>query len=272
MLIYYIRAFLKTEFLEVPIKHSNSNFAGVLEYYDKKQYYCNIQKYFLFNYRGFMKRTFKFALAMLFSASLAFNFMPLLHAQEDIEDDTQEIQEEHENNDEIEYIYTENRKGDQNIRASMGPVLPLNFGNAFTSDGKLKLGGMGMLGYHYFIAKDLAVGIDIGFGFNTTIGSNVLHYVPVIGSIMWQPVIGRFEIPLTLGVGFAWETYAGYTYWPGLVLKPSVGVHYRLTPSWSIGGDIEYMFMPQFAKFWGTGDKNFFANFIGISAVVRYYF
>ncbi len=227
---------------------------------------------------GFMKHFFKTTFMFFFGFTLINVLTPLSYAQteEEPEDNTQEIQDQHENEDEIQYLYTENRKGDQYLRVGLGPMLPLNFGNPFSSDGKLKLGGMGALGYHYFIAKDLAVGIDVGFGFNATIGSNVLNYVPVIGSITYQPVLttklGIFEFPITVGVGFAWETYAGYTYWPALVVKPQLGAHYRINASWSVGVDVNYMFMPQFTKFWGTGTRNYFSNEIGIDLVARYYF
>ena len=190
----------------------------------------------------------------------------------DEDEDIQDIQEQHENADDIQFIYNSTQRGDQFIRLSLGLNMPLNFGNPFTDDGKLKLGALFNLGYHYFLNSYLAAGIDAGFGFNVTIGSNVLNYVPIMGTLTFQPSLGNFEFPLTAGVGFAWETYSNYTYWPALVLKAEAGVHYRITSSWSLGGDVGYLFMPQFTTLYGTSEKNWYGHFLGLSITGRYYF
>lgn len=165
--------------------------------------------------------------------------------------------------------------GDQNIKISLNLVAPVNFpnvGSLFGENRKMSVGGLGSLGYHYFITDKLAVGADAGFGFNVTIGNHAFNYVPVVGTVTYQPTYGNFEFPLTMGLGFAWETYIGYTYFPGLVIKPEVGVHYRFFDSWTLGGDISYTFMPQFSKLYDENAVNHFAQFLTISVAARYYF
>ena len=186
--------------------------------------------------------------------------------------ESQDVQDQHEKQDIVQFDdFPMNMAGDQFIRLSLAGNFPLSFGHPFT-DGKLRTGGMFSLGYHYFVMKDLAVGLDAGFGFHVTIGSNLFHYIPILASVTYQPCFGKFELPLSVGIGFAWETYAGNTYWPGLVIKPEAGLHYRITNSWSVGMEAAYMFMPQFAKLYGTGEKNIMGQFLSVQLVARFYF
>lgn len=175
----------------------------------------------------------------------------------------------------FEQDYIENNAGDQNIRLALGIVLPLNFPDfqsLFDSYGaQLSTGGMGTLGYHRFIAKDFAIGFDISFGFNATIGEHIFSYTPILFSATYQPVWKKLEFPLTLNLGFAWESYNNDNYFPGLVVKPEAGVHYRFNQDWSAGIEASYIFMPQFCELYGSG-KNYYGQFATISAVARYYF
>ena len=171
--------------------------------------------------------------------------------------------------------HIENKAGDQNIRLALGLVFPLNFPDIpslFETDGtQLSLGGMGSLGYHRFIAKDFALGFDVSFGFNPTIGSHIFNYVPILFSAMYQPTWNKLEFPLTLNIGFAWESYNNDNYFPGLIIQPEIGVHYRFNQDWSAGLEASYIFMPQFCELYSTGE-NYFGQFATISAVARYYF
>ena len=139
------------------------------------------------------------------------------------------------NIDEAEgFNYQMNQPGDQYLKISLGVVLPLNFpdiNSVFDDTSKLNVGGMGTLGYHYFLNHYVAIGIEAGFGYNSTIGSNIFTYVPILATVTYQPTAGRFEFPLTLGAGFGWETYLNQTYFPALIVKPEAGVHFRISPS-----------------------------------------
>lgn len=215
--------------------------------------------------RGFMKR-------FLLTICAACLFATSIFSQENLPNNP-------ENDTNSSFVQTV--RGDQYLKISLAPIFPLNFPDfpsLFVKDAhQLSIGGIGNIGYHYFLNKYFAVGADVGFGFNVTIGSHVFNYVPVIATITFQPAFKKFEFPVTLGVGFAWESYSNHNYFPGLVVKPELGVHYRLAQSWSIGGDIAYMFMPQFMtihkdKSTGYGTENIFGHFALISVSARYYF
>lgn len=172
----------------------------------------------------------------------------------------------------VEYEYKMNQPGDQFIAVSLAGSLPLSFGNVFTGNSQLSFGGIGTIGYHYFLTENFAIGADVGFGFNVTIGSNVYNYIPILATATYQPSYKHFEFPLSMGIGIATETYIGYKYFPGLVIKPEVGAFYRLTPSWSLGADASYLFLPQFAALYNDNATNILAQFITVGIAARYHF
>jgi len=104
-----------------------------------------------------------------------------------------------------------------------------------------------------------------------SLGGNIFNCVPILGTVTYTPHFKNFEFPVTLGVGMAWEMYNGKVYWPGLAVKPEFGVNYRITTGWSVGGEISYLWLPQFNKLW-SGKDNFYAQFVTASISARYYF
>ena len=192
---------------------------------------------------------------------------------DDNDDYYDENQKEHEENCDVNYIINKTRAGDQCIKISLAVNIPTNFGNPWpTKDGKLKMGGLGTIGYHYFLTDWFAVGADVGFGFNSTIGGNTFNFIPVVFCATVQPSIRNFEFPISIGVGMAYESYINKSYWPGLVIKPEVGVHYKLSQGWSVGCDVSYTVLPQLGNTWGTGKKNTYGRFVTVAACARYYF
>ena len=84
--------------------------------------------------------------------------------------------------DDISFDLGMNLPGDQYIKIALGLCLPLNFPDfesTIKGDSQLKLGGIGSLGYHYFLTSKMAIGFDVSFGFNVSIGSHVFNYVPL---------------------------------------------------------------------------------------------
>ncbi|MBQ9539108.1 MAG: hypothetical protein IJU95_07540 [Treponema sp.] len=180
-------------------------------------------------------------------------------------------QKEHERNKQVSYVFNSTRAGDQQLKITVGLGVPLSFGNPL-EDGKMKLGGYGTFGYHFFLTDWFAVGADIGFGFNPTIAGHTFNHVPTIATATLQPSIGNFEFPISVGIGAAWETYNGETYWPGLIMVGEVGARYKITQSWGVGLDASYKMMPQFARNWNTGKETTTGTFFTISACANYYF
>ena len=140
-----------------------------------------------------------------------------------------------------------------------------------TDKHQLSLGGVGTIGYHYFLTENIALGFDVGFGFNKTIGRHIFEYVPILFSATYQPVWKKLEFPLSLNIGFAWESCGTDNYFPGLAVKPEAGVHFRINESWSVGLEGSWMILPQFCEWYDTG-KNYTGHFFTLAAAARYYF
>ena len=158
---------------------------------------------------------------------------------------------------------TQNGAGDQFIALKLMPLIPLNF------DKQLSVGGALSLGYHRFLTQFIAVGADVMFAYNTTIGSNLFTVIPLTVGITFQPYIWRFEFPITLNVGAALENYLQYNYFPGLILKGEAGCFYRMNEKWSFGLECQLMYLPQW---YSDSSKNDY--YLGITATVgaRYHF
>ena len=158
---------------------------------------------------------------------------------------------------------TQNGAGDQFIALKLMPLIPLNF------DKQLAVGGALSLGYHRFLTQFIAVGADVMFAYNTTIGSNLFTVIPLTVGITFQPYIWRFEFPITLNVGAALENYLQYNYFPGLILKGEAGCFYRMNENWSFGLECQLMYLPQW---YSDSSKNDY--YLGITATVgaRYHF
>lgn len=158
---------------------------------------------------------------------------------------------------------TQNGAGDQFIALKLMPLIPLNFGK------QLSVGGALSLGYHRFLTQFIAVGADVMFAYNTTIGSNLFTVIPLTVGITFQPYVWRFEFPITLNVGAALENYLQYNYFPGLILKGEAGCFYRMNENWSFGLECQLMYLPQW---YSDSSKNDY--YLGITATVgaRYHF
>ena len=161
--------------------------------------------------------------------------------------------------------YALNGKGDQYIQISLMPSFPLNF------KGHMYVGGAAQLGYRYFLARWFALGGDITVGYHPTLGSNVFNFWPITLCATFQPTIWKFEFPITLAAGIAFETYQSRRYFPGFVLKPEIGAFFRAFESWSVGVGCDFLWMPQ----WYSGENkkyNFNGLFITASLSARYHF
>lgn len=160
-----------------------------------------------------------------------------------------------------EFIYKMNQKGDQFIKIGLMVNIPLH-----PSTTQLKVGGSGTLGYMRFLNSNLAVGGDASFAYMTTIGDNVFTCIPLMAKVMYQFTFHKFEFPITLGIGGAFQNYIGESYF-GLIIKPELGAFFRYSPDWSFGVNVGWNMMPQWTK-----DSSYFGVIMDIGATVRYHF
>ncbi|MDR1786605.1 MAG: hypothetical protein LBR23_09140 [Spirochaetaceae bacterium] len=140
---------------------------------------------------------------------------------------------------EDEFVFRANQRGDQWIKIDLAVDLPVK-----PDMTHLKPGGMGALGYQRFLNPYFAVGGDIGFAYNVTIGENIFTMLPLMVKGTVQPVFRKFEFPITAGVGVAFEKYLDKTY-AGLALRGEAGVFWRIITDWSFGLHYGIYILPQ---------------------------
>ena len=210
-----------------------------------------------------MKKILVFAaLALLLTAPL---FSQEADSNEDLPDETIV-------NEEDEFEYKLNQKGDQFLQFTIGGSLPLNFPDVksvFKGTQKLGFGGIFGLSYNYFLTDSFILGGELNFGFNNSIANHVFNYIPVMVFASYQFSKKNWEIPVKAGLGLCVENFIG-TYFPGLIGKVQAGVFYRIAPSWSLGLEGAYYLMPQFDKVYTN--NVFVGNFAGLSLSLRYHF
>ncbi len=207
---------------------------------------------------------------ILVFAALALLLTAPLFSQE--ADSNEEMPDETIVNEEDEFEYKLNQKGDMFLQFTMGGSLPLNFPDVksvFKGTQKLGFGGIFGLSFNYFLSEEFILGGELNFGFNNSIANHVFNYIPIMFFASYQFSKKNWEIPLKAGLGLCVENFIGYHY-PGLIGKVQAGVFYRLAPSWSLGLEGAYYFMPQFDKVYTN--NIFVGNFAGLSLSLRYHF
>ena len=180
---------------------------------------------------------------------------------EDVSQDTSQDESQDSYIEDEEFIYKMNQKGDQFIKVGLMVNIPLH-----PAATQLKVGGAGTLGYMRFLNSNLALGGDASFSYMTTVGKNVFTCIPLMAKVMYQFTAHKFEFPITLGIGGAFQNYIGESYF-GLIIKPEVGAFFRYSPDWSFGVNVGWNMMPQWTK-----DSSYFGVIMDIGATVRYHF
>jgi hypothetical protein len=131
---------------------------------------------------------------------------------------------------------------------------------------QLKVGGSGTLGYMRFLNSNFAIGGDASFAYMTTLGKNIFTCIPLMIKAMYQFTFHKFEFPITLGIGGAFENYIEDSYF-GIIIKPELGIFYRHSPDWSFGANIGWNMMPQWTK-----NSSYFGVIMDIGVTARYHF
>lgn len=164
-------------------------------------------------------------------------------------------------NSDDNFVYKANQKGDQYAKLSLSVDLPIR-------PTQLNIGGSGSLGYGYAITDNIFVGGDVSFAYSTTIGSNVMYFIPFMARFTYQFVAGKFEFPLSLGFGGAIQSYIDRTYF-GMILHPEIGAYYRFSSDWSFGLSAGAFIIPQIYK---KSSNNYVGVISNISLGVKYHF
>jgi hypothetical protein len=177
-----------------------------------------------------------------------------------------------------EFFFETFSKGDMVLNLNAGVIFPMAFSVGDTSQYDPPVGGAGRLSFSYFLSSHLFVGFDVLQGmFAPTIGEHMLYLVPMGPHIGYEWTAGRFEFPLSLTVGWAWESYLEHLYF-GFFAKPQLSVLFRVFNNWSFGLTGAWWFVPQ----WGAQKMNdngdlvkggdAVGNFFELTLMAQYHF
>ncbi len=161
---------------------------------------------------------------------------------------------------EEDYVFKMNQPGDWFIKVSVNGGFPIQ-------PNTMKFGLDLNLGFCYFFTDFFALGGDVAFAYNPTVGEKVFYCIPFMTQAVFQYTIGKFEIPLFLGFGGAIERHNSNFYF-GMIIKPEIGLFYRINPDWSIGATAGASIMPQWYK---NPEYNYTGYILDAGVSVRYH-
>lgn len=137
--------------------------------------------------------------------------------------------------------------GDQIFGISAGgyfPLLLINPNTGTQGSPNQDIGGQVALQWNIYLNSFLSVGVETAYIFSNTPNDRTLSVWPIAIQISFAPRIGPFLIPIHFDVGIILDFYQGATQ-PSLLLRGGVGVYWFFDPSWAVGLDAEYYFVPQ---------------------------
>jgi hypothetical protein len=85
----------------------------------------------------------------------------------------------------------------------------------------------------------------------------------------YQFTVGKFEFPVSVGIGMVWHRYLSFGYY-GMYLKGGGSAFYRLFPNWSFGVNTNWYWYPQWIR--GDSSQNVYGNMLDITISARYHF
>lgn len=162
---------------------------------------------------------------------------------------------------ETDFVYKPNQKGDQFVRLNLALEAPVQ-------PEQLKFGGTGTLSYGMFVTDSINLSGKMSFAYTTTIGGNIFYFIPFTICAQYQLLYGNFEVPLSIEIGGALQSYIDRLYF-GFVAKPEAGLFYRISPDWSVGAYAGMYIMPQW---YSDPEYNYTGYISDIGLGVRYHF
>jgi len=167
-------------------------------------------------------------------------------------------------------------KGDQTFSINISWVKPLFFvdGQKGYLDSNMGMGGgMGALGYTYFLNAHFFIGGELSGMFSATEGKNMYFIIPIGIRAGYQFVLKRFEFPFSLMIGIAPQTHSQLSYF-GFFSKITGSAFFRFNSEWSFGLNTGFWWVPQWTEKTRNEYKNISINgfFWELGLGARYHF
>jgi hypothetical protein len=108
--------------------------------------------------------------------------------------------------------------GSQMFTFRLGPVVPTFIYQpvqdslvTFPDEMRMQIGGYGSIRYQGFLNSTMAIGGELGYLFAFDRGSELFTSVPMQAKLTYIPLQGTFELPLSIGLGIAYNSYTDET-------------------------------------------------------------
>lgn len=106
------------------------------------------------------------------------------------------------------------------------------------------IGGYGSIDYEVFLNSKISIGGEVGYQFNRCTNERLFTQVPLLFRATYVPLQGRFELPISLGVGFNYLSYNDKSMF-ALSFSLNVGARFFFTDNWGIGLKSGINFVPE---------------------------
>ena len=163
-------------------------------------------------------------------------------------------------------------KGDQMFFFTGSLFIPLFFnfsdGTVVSANNQLSLGGMGSLKWSAFLNPRMSLGVELAGTFTFTPNRNVHALIPITAEFMYFFRKYPFDFPVGIGAGVVFNKLENQLYF-GPMLKPGASVFWNITPSWAIGLNVKYWWVPEI---YFNDKPSGFGNFLETSLSGVYHF
>ncbi len=163
--------------------------------------------------------------------------------------------------------------GDQFLSVSAGFIIPLffhSFGGG-NSETNLSLGGLTAFQWNAYLTSFFRLGIEISPSFTLSPNKKPLLMLPITIKSTFVFNAGRFEFPVSLGLGINVIRYRDWKH-VDLIIKPGAGAFFRFNANWGLGVNVVYWMSFQPVTKYQPSNQARMGNFLEITPCLTYHF
>ena len=131
----------------------------------------------------------------------------------------------------------------------------------------INIGGFGSIDYEVFTNSKIAIGGEIGYQFNYCTDEVLFTQVPMCFKVSYVPVQGKFEIPISLGVGLSYMSYNEKSIMSPMTMA-TIGFRFFPTENWGFG--LKSGIKATFELYAGNSDRIGIGTFIPVHIFASY--
>ena len=136
----------------------------------------------------------------------------------------------------------------------------------------LTLGGSLALTVATYLTPNINVGLEVAGSLAWDIYELGFFLVPILAKGAYVFSTPELEVPVSVGLGAAIMRLGQETTGASLLLRPGVGVLWRATATWSLGGSLEYWLAWELLPQTISAEQQLLGNFLDITASAVYHF